>query len=79
MAVSGSAGRDTLVSIENVIGSAFDDTINGNEYDNHIEGGAGTDTINGGAGNDTYIFHGWVGHGLESRMAPDWTPMTSAR
>ena len=59
-AVSGSGGTDTLVSIENVIGSAFDDVITGNAGDNRIEGGAGSDTLNGGTGNDTYAFaDGW--------------------
>jgi len=47
------AGTDTLVSIENVIGTDFDDTITGNGADNTIEGALGTNILNGGAGNDT--------------------------
>ncbi len=46
---------DTLTNIENVTGSAFDDTITGNESANFLEGGAGSDTINGGAGNDLLV------------------------
>ena len=47
------AGPDVLVSIENIIGSAFDDTLTGNTGANAMSGGAGNDTINGDAGNDT--------------------------
>jgi Ca2+-binding RTX toxin-like protein len=54
----GDAQGDTLVSIENVIGSAFADTIAGkNNWDNVIDGGAGADTLSGGTGNDTFVFH----------------------
>jgi len=46
-------GADTLVSIENVIGSAFDDTLTGNQFANVLTGGDGNDVLNGGTGNDT--------------------------
>jgi Ca2+-binding RTX toxin-like protein len=49
----GDAAGDTLVSIENIIGSAFADTLTGNTGNNIISGLAGADTINGGDGNDT--------------------------
>ena len=55
-AVSGSAGNDTLLSIENVIGSNYDDDITGNDGANRINGGQGNDTLRGGAGSDTYVF-----------------------
>ena len=45
--------KDTLVSIENVIGTAKNDNITGSSSNNVINGGAGNDTINGGAGSDT--------------------------
>jgi hypothetical protein len=54
-------GRDTLVLIENVIGSNFVDVIRGSTGKNRLEGGdgddrlyglAGSDTLLGGAGND---------------------------
>ncbi|WP_157216611.1 calcium-binding protein [Flavisphingomonas formosensis] len=47
------AGNDQLVSIENVIGSAYDDTLTGNEFANALYGGDGNDILNGGLGNDT--------------------------
>jgi len=46
-------GTDTIVNIENVLGSGFDDTITGNGSANTIQGGAGADSINGAAGNDS--------------------------
>jgi Ca2+-binding RTX toxin-like protein len=46
-------GTDTLVSVENAIGSAFDDVITGSSVANVLTGGAGNDTVNGGSGNDT--------------------------
>ena len=49
------SGWDMLVGIENVIGSAFDDTITGNGQANVLDGGAGNDTLTAGGGNDTLI------------------------
>ena len=51
-AVSAISGTDTLISIENVIGSAGSDDITGSADANEIDGGDGDDTINGGAGDD---------------------------
>ncbi|MDZ4061879.1 MAG: M57 family metalloprotease, partial [Brevundimonas sp.] len=51
-AVTGAAGNDTLISIEEVIGSAFSDNLTGTAGNDVIRGGGGIDTINGGAGND---------------------------
>lgn len=48
-------GTDRLISIENLIGSAFNDTLTGDSGDNRIEGLAGNNTMVGGAGNDTII------------------------
>ena len=50
---TGGAGSDTLTSIENLTGSAFDDTLTGDGNANILSGLAGDDTLNGGAGNDT--------------------------
>ena len=44
---------DTLIGIENVIGTKFNDRITGNIADNVLEGGAGSDKLDGGEGNDT--------------------------
>lgn len=51
-------GTDTLISIEGITGSRFDDTLIGDAADNILEGGLGNDTLDGGDGNDTasYIY-----------------------
>lgn len=48
----GDAEGDTLISIENVVGSRFNDVLIGSAADNSLIGGAGDDTITGGAGKD---------------------------
>ncbi|MDZ8104460.1 MAG: M10 family metallopeptidase C-terminal domain-containing protein [Nostoc sp. DedQUE12a] len=40
------------VTIENAIGSSYNDTINGNSSNNNLSGGSGNDTIYGNDGND---------------------------
>ena len=47
------AGVDTLTGIENLIGSAFNDTLTGDAGNNVLTGGAGNDMLLGGAGDDT--------------------------
>lgn len=44
---------DILVSIENLIGSKYGDTLFGDEGVNMIKGAAGNDSLNGGGGKDT--------------------------
>jgi Ca2+-binding RTX toxin-like protein len=46
---------DTLLNIENLTGSAFDDTVTGNKFANRLDGGAGNDTLIGDLGADTLI------------------------
>ncbi|MBP7670094.1 MAG: cadherin-like domain-containing protein [Ferrovibrio sp.] len=48
----GDAAGDTLINIEGVIGSAYNDTLTGDGGDNILEGGAGADNITGGGGID---------------------------
>ncbi len=61
---TGDAAGDSFTSIENMLGSSFDDILGGNDVANNINGGsgsgadwlfgfAGDDTLVGGAGNDT--------------------------
>ncbi|KAK0329901.1 hypothetical protein LTR94_034901, partial [Friedmanniomyces endolithicus] len=50
------AQGDTLSGIENLVGSAFDDTLVGDDQDNVLTGGAGADRIDGGAGIDSATF-----------------------
>ena len=58
-------GTDTLLNIESLIGTLFNDTLTGDDGANLLEGGpgddwlsgrAGNDTLNGGGGNDIYNF-----------------------
>jgi Ca2+-binding RTX toxin-like protein len=46
---------DTLVSIENLVGSIGDNNFTGNNDANVLDGGQGNDTLNGRRGNDTLI------------------------
>ena len=50
----GQGGRDLLVSIENVTGSAFNDRLTGDANANALNGGVGADVMAGGGGNDAY-------------------------
>jgi Ca2+-binding RTX toxin-like protein len=49
------AGVDELISIENIIGGAGNDTLAGNGAGNRLTGGAGLDRLFGGLGADTLI------------------------
>lgn len=51
----GAAG-DRYTSIENVIGSKFEDQLTGDAGSNVLEGGAGDDRLSGGGGSDTFVF-----------------------
>jgi Ca2+-binding RTX toxin-like protein len=51
-ATDGFAGTDTLLNIENVVGSKFDDEITGDAKVNIVIAGEGKDTVIGGAGDD---------------------------
>ena len=52
LAIDQWGGSDTLISIEDVAGSGFGDTITGSLGQNTIRPGAGADLIDGGAGAD---------------------------
>lgn len=52
---TGSSGTDTLISIENLIGTASADRLSGNAGANRLEGGSGNDTLDGLAGADRMI------------------------
>ena len=45
-------GSDTIENIENLVGSAYNDTLTGSSVANQLQGGAGNDTLSGGDGND---------------------------
>lgn len=68
----GHAEGDTLISIEAIVGSNYNDSITGgasNDYlkgelgDDILAGGAGLDTLFGGAGADTFLFDGMTAIG----------------
>jgi hypothetical protein len=70
---TGGAGNDTLLNIENVLGSVFDDTLTGNAGANRLQGGAGNDTLSGGGGNDTAVYTGNKANYTVTRTANGWT------
>lgn len=51
-AVGGGEGTDTLVSIENLTGGAFNDSLLGESAANTLMGGSGADTLDGAGGDD---------------------------
>ncbi|MCC7101425.1 MAG: M10 family metallopeptidase C-terminal domain-containing protein [Rubrivivax sp.] len=69
------------VTIENAIGSRYDDTLTGNAANNLLDGRRGADSMAGGAGNDTYVVDSVLDEVLESaaegvdtvRAAVGWT------
>ena len=52
---TGGSGKDTLTGIENLIGSAFSDTLSGNGLHNVLTGGEGNDVLDGRGGSDEMI------------------------
>ena len=54
--VGGGMGSDTLVSIENLSGSNFNDTLTGTGNANILNGGQGNDTLDGAGGYDTVTY-----------------------
>lgn len=54
-AQDGWGGVDTLVNIENIRGSAFNDTLTGDAGNNRLDGSEGADRLFGLGGDDTYV------------------------
>ncbi len=60
---------DRLTSIENVVGSRFDDVVTGNAKANVIDGGAGgSDTLDGRGGVDTISYAGGFSFGVNVNL-----------
>lgn len=55
VAAGGHATGDTLIGIENAVGSNFDDYLGGSAAANVLNGGGGNDVIFGAGGNDTLL------------------------
>jgi Ca2+-binding RTX toxin-like protein len=53
--ISVAQGSDTLIDIENIVGSGLGDTLTGNNNANRIDAGNGGDTVFGVGGNDLLI------------------------
>lgn len=65
----------TLFGIQNVRGTAHDDTISGDTTNNVLDGGGGNDILIGGGGNDTYLFNERYGHNvIENGVAANGIP-----
>ena len=52
----GYARGDTVVNVENIIGSDHDDTLGGNNWFNVLTGGKGDDRLTGGGSSDIFVF-----------------------
>ena len=52
----GYAEGDTVVNVENIIGSDHDDTLGGNNWFNVLTGGKGDDELTGGGAADIFVF-----------------------
>ncbi len=47
--------KDTLINIDNIIGTSYNDVLTGNNSDNILVGGIGNDMLTGGAGLDKFV------------------------
>jgi len=63
-------------TVQNIIGSGFNDTLIGDAQNNVITGGAGKDTMTGGAGADTFIFNSTSNSGATIASADVITDFT---
>jgi len=61
---------DVLTSIENAIGSNFNDVMKGSTADNSLDGGTGNDTLRGSRGNDTLA--GGLGNDIFTWLETDF-------
>ncbi len=52
---TGGGGRDTLLNVENLVGTGHDDSLTGSANRNRLEGNNGDDTLIGLGNNDTLI------------------------
>jgi Ca2+-binding RTX toxin-like protein len=77
----GDAKGDTFKSVENIVGSKFDDTITGDSVANRLVGGDGNDKLIGGAGDDAFVGGAGEDHldgGEGTRDVADYSEATAA-
>lgn len=58
---TGGGGIDSFISIEGLVGSAFNDTLIGTSGANRLDGGGGNDLLTGGGGADDFVFRDGFG------------------
>ncbi|WP_374090956.1 tandem-95 repeat protein [Methylomicrobium lacus] len=81
---TGGHGRDSLVAIDNLIGSNFNDKLTGNSGNNTLDGGSGVDKLKGGDGDDTYIIDNSgdkvteTGNGGNNDTVQSWATLAKA-
>lgn len=63
---SHTGGNDSLIEIENIFGSQFNDLLIGDSADNSMRGERGSDTLIGGNGTDWVLFRGDGNWGTQS-------------
>ncbi len=71
----------SLASIEGVVGSDNDDTVNGSDSADRFDGGDGADTLRGGAGADTFVYvdeNGLTGETVDGQSGTDILEFTGA-
>ncbi|TAU35284.1 calcium-binding protein [Rhizobium leguminosarum] len=71
LGTGGDASGDILISIENVVGSGFADSLTGGAGSNVIEGGTGDDVLSGLSGDDTYVYATGDGSDVIDETASD--------
>lgn len=74
----GGASGDTLFDIENILGSAFADTLTGNSVANFLQGGAGNDKLNGREGDDN-LEGGEGADTIDGGIGNDWALYSSSK
>lgn len=67
----GQGGTDQLDSVENLIGSAFDDVLTGSGANNRLVGGAGRDVLMGLNGNDILVGGAGAANELHGGLGDD--------
>ena len=73
----GYAEGDTVVNVENIIGSDHDDTLAGNNWFNVLTGGKGDDVLTGGDSSDIFVFAPGDSTGKAGDEITDFTIGTS--